>query len=164
MYQLDWSPFHRQQGSKVFRYDRFQDQIQFHEQGRFDDGFYATRLENPSNNIDFSTEEQVRFDLKRRTNERTFCVFQIDLYGDQNSILFDRHQISLNTESFYMSNRSLVQFDRLSSFEFESTRSTRVHLNRIHSEHVSVKNVDHDFDRFVFILLDSSEKFTFDGE
>lgn len=153
MYQLDWSPLHRQQGSKVFRYDRLQDQIQFHEQGRFDDGLYTMRLENPSNSIDFSTEEEVRFDVKR-TKERTFFlsffVFQIDLYGDQNSISFDRHQISLKTESFYMSNRSLVQFDRLSSFEFESTRSTRVHLNRIHSEHVSVKHVD-----LITMLIDS---------
>ena len=136
MYQLDWSPFHRQQGSKVFRYDRLQNQLQFLEQGRFDEGVFSARLANPSSsNVDVIAEEQVRIQVDSR-DER--ISLQIDLYGDQNSIVLDRQQISFNTESFYMSNRSLVQFDRLSSFQFDSSRLTRIHLNQIQSEHVSV--------------------------
>lgn len=60
MYHLDWSPFHRENGSKIFRYDRLNNQILFHEQGRFDDGFYTTRLRTPSS-LEWTTEDQVEW-------------------------------------------------------------------------------------------------------
>ncbi len=60
----------------------------------------------------------------------------MDIYGDYNSILFDENQISVNTEYFYMNNQSLIDFNNLHSFKFNENRTTRIHLDRINTEHV----------------------------
>jgi hypothetical protein len=60
----------------------------------------------------------------------------MDIYGDHNSILFDDNQIAMNTEYFYMNNQSLVDFNNLHLFKFDSNRRTRIHLDRINSQQV----------------------------
>lgn len=60
----------------------------------------------------------------------------MDIYGDHNSILFDDNQIAINTEYFYMNKASLVDFNNLHLFKFDENRRTRIHLDRINSQHV----------------------------
>ena len=63
-------------------------------------------------------------------------LIQIDISGDQNSILFDEDQILFNTDNFHFNNESLIDFANLQSYEFDPETETRVHLKRLKCEYV----------------------------
>lgn len=48
MYQLDWSPFHSDNGSEIFRFDRVTQQLELHQQGRFQEPIYTANLRSAS--------------------------------------------------------------------------------------------------------------------
>jgi hypothetical protein len=60
----------------------------------------------------------------------------MDLYAEQNSILFDNDHIVLNTDKFYFKNQSLIDFTNFQSYKFDYRIKTRIHLDRLNSQHV----------------------------
>ena len=48
----------------------------------------------------------------------------------------DNDQILFHADRFDLKNNSVVDFTNLSSFEFDRNRQTRVHLERVNTEHV----------------------------
>ncbi|CAF1010414.1 unnamed protein product [Rotaria sordida] len=121
MYKLDWSLFDGG-GSKLFRFDKYNKEVEFYKHVSLKESIYTTNITNITQ-INLSPGKQ------------------IDIYGDQNSILFDDDQILLNTDKFYLKNYSLVDFTNLQSFKFDNEMKTRVHLNRLNSQHIHNKHL-----------------------
>jgi hypothetical protein len=59
MYKLDWSPFYKN-GSKVFRFDKINQQIEFYHQAKFQETIYTTKI-NDLLSINISSKEQVYY-------------------------------------------------------------------------------------------------------
>lgn len=116
--------------------------------------------------------EQFRFDRKSFTRSSLFSremisfsskfffdfsSLKIDIYGDQNSIVLNPDQISINTEHFRIGNHSSINFCDFHSFQFDSKKNTRIHLDRIRSKHVRSKV----FCLFFFSNYSSPTNFSF---
>ncbi|CAF3510519.1 unnamed protein product [Rotaria socialis] len=148
MYRLDWSLFDSN-GSKVFRVDKYNQKVEFQNQVSFEDIMYASKINNIS---------QINVLLAK----------QIDISGDQNSILFDDDQILFNTDKFDLNNHSFIDFTNLHSLKFDNRIKTRVHLNQFNSEsirnkqlnisainHLAITNIDHAFFYAENLLLEA---------
>jgi len=57
MYKLDWTPLHNN-GSKVFRFDKINHQIELHNQGIFHEAIFTTKIKD-SSQIDLLFEKEV---------------------------------------------------------------------------------------------------------
>ncbi|CAF1533581.1 unnamed protein product [Rotaria sp. Silwood1] len=122
MYKLEWSLFDGS-GSKVFRFDKYNEEVEFYKHVSFNESIYTTKINNVTH-INLLSEKQ------------------IDIHGEQNSILFDDDQILLNTDKFYLKNSSSIDFTNLQSFNFDNEIKTRIHLNRISSQHIHNKHLN----------------------
>ena len=117
MYRFDWSPFHRSDGSKIFRFDPVQQRLELHNQVTFHEPVYAHRLTSGSH-MDFTSEKQVISSGGRAfTAMPNACCIQTDVYGDHNSIVLDARQIAMNTEHFFTKNQSLMDFSNLQNYK-----------------------------------------------
>ncbi|CAF3520210.1 unnamed protein product [Rotaria sp. Silwood2] len=122
MYKLDWSLFDGG-GSKVFRFDKNNEKVEFYKHVSFKESIHATEINNVTH-INLSPRKQ------------------IDINGEKNSILFDDDQILLNTDKFYLKNHSSIDFTNLQSFKFDNEIKTRVHLDRLSSQYIHNKNLN----------------------
>ncbi|UJR26671.1 hypothetical protein I4U23_007988 [Adineta vaga] len=116
MSKLDWTPFHKN-GSKIFRFDKINHQIELYNRATFKDIIYTTEVKDISS-----------IDLSSKT--------PIDIYGDHNSILLNEDQISMNTEHFSLNHQHLVDFSNLQLFKFDRNKKTRIHLDQIDSHYI----------------------------
>ncbi|CAF0952090.1 unnamed protein product [Adineta steineri] len=122
MYKLDWTPFHKN-GSKVFRFDKINQNIELYNQVTFNEAIYTTKIKD-STQIDLASNDQ------------------IDIYGDHNSILFDDDQILMNTEYFHMNHKLLVDFSNLHLFKFDDKKNTKIHLDHTNSQYIYSKELN----------------------
>ncbi len=116
MYKLDWS-FLDSSGSKVFHFNKITQQFKFYKQVTFEEPIYTSNT-NDTAHIDILIDKQ------------------IEICGDQNSILFDDDQILLNTDNFYLKTNSSIDFTNLQSYKFNQGIETRVRLGRFNSNYV----------------------------
>jgi len=149
MYKLDWSLFDSS-GSKIFRFDKTNHQVEFYKQVTFQETIYTTIINNPAS-MDLSTKKQ------------------IDICADQNSILFDDNQIIFNTDNFYLKTHSSIDFTNLQLYKFDYGLKTRIHLDQFNSQHIhsrrlnlsatnrlTISNVNHAFFYSQNVVLESN--------
>ncbi|CAF0766412.1 unnamed protein product [Adineta ricciae] len=131
MYKLDWTPLHKN-GSKVFRFDKFDHQIELYKSTTFRDIIYTTQIKDDSS-----------LDVLSRT--------PIDIYGDHNSLLLNENQISMNAEYFSLNHKYLVDFTNLNLYKFDRKRKTNVHLSQVESHYIHDKQLNLTGDKLLTI-------------
>jgi len=57
MYKLDWSPFYKN-GSKIFHFDKINQQVELYNQGIFNDTIYTTKIKDLLQ-MNFISDKQV---------------------------------------------------------------------------------------------------------
>jgi hypothetical protein len=76
MYKLDWSPFYKN-GSKVFRFDKINQQMELYHQVKFQEAIYTTKI-NDLSPVNIFSKEQVM--IKNLRNMMRCFLLYIDGY------------------------------------------------------------------------------------
>jgi hypothetical protein len=116
MRKLDWSLFDKN-GSRIFRIDKINTKVEFYKQILLKESIYTTEIihENPMNIV---------------------SNHPIEIYGDQNSIVFNDKKILFNIDKLSFNNQTSIDFINLQSFKFDTSKNTRIHIEQANSQHV----------------------------
>ncbi|CAF0873435.1 unnamed protein product [Adineta steineri] len=122
IYKLNLSLFDIN-GSKIFQFDKISQQMTFYRRVTCKEPVYITKA-NHTSQIDLLTDKQM------------------DICGEQNSILFDDDQILLNTDNLYFKNNISIDFTNVHAYKFDNNIETRVHLSQLNSEYIHHKHMN----------------------